>query len=280
MNEQTQVMATQNDTGGVFGSMKNFADAQRMAQLLSSSSMVPREYQGKEGLPNCLVAMEMAQRTGAGIFAVMQNLHVIQGRPSWSASFIAAMLNTCKRFDGTVRYVLEGSGADMSCYAEATDAATGQIVRGPKITMQMAKDEGWISKNGSKWRTMPEVMIRYRAASFFGRLYASDLLMGMHSDDEVRDGITDVETPSAVLNELNAGIAENSSRERVTYSLPEAIDEVRKMSNEHPSKPEAKESHQRIEPDGRQIPPKSKGLGLFEETLGNGLPPSDTNGAV
>jgi hypothetical protein len=51
----------------------------------------------------------------------------------------------------------------------------------------MAKAEGWFAKNGSKWKTMPELMLRYRAAAFFGRLYAPDVLNGMHATEEAED---------------------------------------------------------------------------------------------
>jgi hypothetical protein len=53
----------------------------------------------------------------------------------------------------------------------------------------MAIDEGWLTKNGSKWLTMPEIMLRYRCASLFGRLYAPELLMGLQTVEEVRDVI-------------------------------------------------------------------------------------------
>jgi hypothetical protein len=51
----------------------------------------------------------------------------------------------------------------------------------------MVKEENWLSKPGSKWKTMPELMFHYRAAAFFGRLYASDILMGMHTVEEIQD---------------------------------------------------------------------------------------------
>jgi hypothetical protein len=51
----------------------------------------------------------------------------------------------------------------------------------------MAKAEGWLTRAGSKWQSMPELMIRYRAASFFGRLYCPDILNGMYTADEVAD---------------------------------------------------------------------------------------------
>lgn len=207
---EKELVLQQPSSVGVFDSMKSFEDAQRMAKALSQSSLVPSQYRGPDGMSNCLIAIEMAQRTGSNIFSVMQNLHVIQGKPSWSSSFISAMLNACPRFKGSIRYKVEGTGMNMSCYAEATDAETGEIIKGPVITMQMAKDEGWLNKGGSKWKTMPEVMIRYRAASFFGRLYASDYLMGMHSEDEIKEGSFGPDTTehSSAVDTLNATLAE------------------------------------------------------------------------
>jgi len=34
---------------------------------------------------------------------------------------------------------------------------------------------------------MPELMMRYRAAAFFGRLYAPEIMMGMYSEFEQQD---------------------------------------------------------------------------------------------
>ena len=52
--------------------------------------------------------------------------------------------------------------------------------------MKMAKDEKWASNN-KKWENMPDVMLSYRAASFFSRAYCPDLTGGFHSSDELSD---------------------------------------------------------------------------------------------
>jgi hypothetical protein len=46
------------------------------------------------------------------------------------------------------------SGDSLACYAVATDIKTNQELKGPTITMAMAKKEGWATKAGSKWLTM------------------------------------------------------------------------------------------------------------------------------
>lgn len=71
--------------------------------------------------------------------------------------------------------------------AWTVDKRTGETVEGPIVSIQMAKEEGWYGKAGSKWKTMPEVMLRYRAASFFSRAYCPDLTGGFHSVEEARD---------------------------------------------------------------------------------------------
>jgi len=70
-------------------------------------------------------------------------------------------------------------------YCKSTD--TGEPIEGPEISIGMANAEGWLSKNGSKWQTMPELMLRYRAAAFFARLYAPDITLGMQTSEELHD---------------------------------------------------------------------------------------------
>jgi len=181
---QTANISTQNATA--FSGPVGFESAQRMALALVTSTMVPQAYQGKDNMGNALIALEMAQRVGASPMAVMQNLHIIHGRPSWSSSFIIAALNSCGRFS-PLRFRVDGDGDKKTCVAWTYDRDGGEILEGPPASIEMAKAEGWFQKSGSKWKTMPDLMLRYRAAAFFGRLYAPDILMGMHSDDEVQD---------------------------------------------------------------------------------------------
>jgi hypothetical protein len=90
-----------------FGSLQSFELMQRAAKLLSNSTLVPTAYRAideKKGaenpnaLANCVVALNMSQRMGADTLMVMQNLYVIEGRPSWSSQWIIAAINGCGRF--------------------------------------------------------------------------------------------------------------------------------------------------------------------------------------
>lgn len=160
----------------------------QMAKIYAASTIVPQCYRNNEG--NCFIAIQMASRMGADPFQVMQNLYVIQGNPSWSSKFIISCINQSRRFKTNLAYKVGGSAAtgDLWCTAYAV-GFDGELYEGPKVTWEMVQSEGWANKNGSKWKTMPEIMIRYRAASFFGKLYCPDLLLGIMSTEEAREVI-------------------------------------------------------------------------------------------
>lgn len=228
--------------------LEAFELSQRIAKMLSASTLVPEQYRqtikvktGKDqygnmtfreepnpnGLANCVIALNMASRLNADPLMVMQNLYLIEGRPSWSSQFIMAAINSCGRFSA-LRFELEDLGEkeveytetvwenrskknvvkkitirDLSCVAFAVERETGERIESSKITMEMAVKEGWYGKNGSKWQTMPEQMLRYRAASFFGRVYAPELLMGLRSSEEEQERIIDVTPETVVVSASN-----------------------------------------------------------------------------
>ena len=168
----------------VFSNAESFNQALRMADCLARSTIVPKTYQGNVG--NCMIAIEMASRINTSPMMVMQNLYIVNGNPAWSSQWIIAMINSSRKYKTELQFEFGHDEADggLSCRAWVEDRQ-GHRVEGPKITMTMAKDEGWLGKNGSKWKTMPEVMIRYRAASFFGRVNCPDMVMGIYTSDEV-----------------------------------------------------------------------------------------------
>ena len=184
--ENTTALAepTNNSLAIVQAETQQFELAQRQAKMLASSSLVPKDFQGN--VANCGIAINVAKRTRLDPLMVCQNLAIIHGRPSWSATALIGMINSCGRYT-PLRFVFDNEDEPTSCYAVATDKESGQELKGEKITLEMAKKEGWSTKVGSKWLTMPGQMLRYRAASFWSRAYASDLSLGFYTQDEVRD---------------------------------------------------------------------------------------------
>lgn len=193
---RAQLIPAPNTTMG-FSNASSFELMQRAAKLLASSTLVPKEYQSN--LPNCVIALNMAQRVGADPLQVMQNLYVVHGRPGWSSQFLIATFNQCGRFNAMKFEFFGEQGKDSwGCRAYSTEKETGERIVSSDITLKLAKDEGWYGKQGSKWKTMPQQMMMYRAAAFLVRVYAPELSMGLQTQEELRD-VGEVPTATVTL---------------------------------------------------------------------------------
>lgn len=219
----------------VFSNSGAFEQAQRFANALCKSNIVPAAYQNN--LPNTLVALEMANRMGESPLMVMQNLDIIHGKPSFNSKFTISRLNTCGRFT-PLRFKYFGEGDNRTCVAYAKDTATGELLEGPPVSIAMAKKEGWFSKSGSKWQTMPELMLMYRSGTFFGRMYAPELTMGMQTSDELIDvGTTaHVSAPSPIA-ELNEQAKESKPKRSAKKAEPVTVEVQAEVVESNPPEP-------------------------------------------
>lgn len=199
--EKPSALATTSDTQGMnaYASSANFEAGLRMAKSLAAGTMVPTQYQGN--ISNCLIAMELASRVGASVFAVMQNLDVIHGRPGWRGKFLIATLNSSGKFSA-LRFRWEENGEptrptnilkrgdSFGCRAVAKDLKTGEELEGPLVSWEMVKAEGWNSKSGSKWKSpLAELMFLYRAGAYFTAVHAPEISLGMQTQEEVFDTV-------------------------------------------------------------------------------------------
>ena len=172
------------DESSIYKNTDSFEFAQRQAKSLCESNLVPISYQGQKGLPNCLVAIEMSKRMKLSPLTVMQNLNVIHGTPTWSAQFITSQILGCGRFTN-FDYLVKGEGDTLEVQCVAKRLEDQKLVKGTTVSMRMARLEGWT--RNSKYQSMPELMLRNRAATFFGRQYIPDLLLGVQTSEEVVD---------------------------------------------------------------------------------------------
>ena len=185
-------LAASNEALQVFSGIADFDAAQRMAKALCSSTLVPKEYQGQQGLANSLIALEIASRMRLSPLVVMQNMTPIHGRPTWSSKFLIATVNASGRFS-PLRFVFDDKEKPTSCYAVATDKATGEVLEGETITLELARKEGWWSRKDrqgnetSKWQTMTGQMLRYRAAAWWSNVYCPEIALGLLIQEEAVD---------------------------------------------------------------------------------------------
>lgn len=193
--------------------VKQFEATQRIAMMYAMSNFIPDSYKYRNGQPleqnvvlaNCTIALEMATRMQANPLMVMQNLYIVHGQPAFSSKFLIACINASKRFS-PLRYEFKGEEGtdDYACRAiayEANDTKHKEPLEGDWISIRMAKAEGWTSKKGSKWLTMPNQMLRYRAAAFWQRTYCPEISMGLLTAEEAQDAFAqtyeEVKQPSA-----------------------------------------------------------------------------------
>ena len=169
---------------------------ERLARLYSRTKMVPEHFQGQ--IADCAVAIQMAIRCGVDIMPFLQSCYIVRGKPAIDSKMMIALLNKSSAIKGRVKFEHTGDEDERACRAVVTDSFGEQVV-GPAVTWEMATLEKWnedkpIWKNGkkvgtqvSKWRSMPELMFKYRAAAFLIRTSFPDVLLGMPTTDELDD---------------------------------------------------------------------------------------------
>lgn len=224
-----------------------------------------------KAIANCMIAVEVASRIGASPLMVMQNMAVIYGRPSWSSKFLIATVNSCGRFEplqfrftdkgalGMVDYTdyvwnqqkrckepvkkqFDGKKIhDIECVAFTTKCGSEGVLESSPVSVRLAVQEGWYTKNGSKWQTMTKQMLMYRAASMWTNAYAPGLSMGMRTVEEQQDIYTEYEDVTA---EVAAEKENNANKKRISLDMGNGKTQVvdTETGEIKPEKPAAKET--------------------------------------
>lgn len=194
----------------------SYQEIMKVSNFLAKGTIVPTQY--KNNPANCFIALQISQRMKMDVMTVMQNLNIIAGRPAWSSQFLISLIDE-KFPDWEFKYLDKGikkdivylkydNGlaiqmkfpeiADKECWVEATNH-TGKKLKGIPVSLEMAIKEGWYTKNGSKWPTMTDLMLQYRAASFFASMYLSKEKRGVMTKEEAED----IEQPRNITPEKN-----------------------------------------------------------------------------
>ena len=186
-----------------------FEHTWRVATAFSKSTMVPPQFQQKP--EDCMVALLLAQQLEVNPLLALQNVQVIHGRPGFSASFAIALANQRGPFIGPITWTTKGKGDALEVTAKATVKSTKEVVTNT-VTMAIAKAEGW-TKN-SKYKTMPEQMLRYRSATWLIRSHCPEVLLGFDSAEEIQDvgmkTIQVIEQEDDVVSQMNKTLLEGS----------------------------------------------------------------------
>lgn len=172
-----QQLATTDGPG--FGALtpRTLDEALKFADILAKSTIVPKDYQGNPG--NVLVAVQWGLEIGLQPLQAMQNIAVINGRPSlWGDALLALV-----RGSGLLEYINEEIGETE---AVCTVKRRGEQPVTRSFSMDDAQKAGLKGKSGP-WTQYPKRMMQMRARAFALRDVFTDVLRGMHIAEESQD---------------------------------------------------------------------------------------------
>lgn len=173
----------------------------RVAKCFSLSGLVPAHFQGKPEA--CMIALMYAEQLGEHPMLLFQEISVINGRPSTSARFAIARANKSGMLKGPITWKSKGTGDALEVQARAVLATTGEEITAV-VTMKEATADGWT--RNSKYKSIPEQMLRWRAATRLIGLYLPEVLFGMGVKEEVETVRVREEAPASSSGNLIADL--------------------------------------------------------------------------
>lgn len=177
-------------------------DYWRLASFIAKSGLAPKGVQSPEAI---LVAMQMGAEVGLPPMAALQNIAVINGRPSlWGD----AMLGICRRsglFDEKAfsETYDKGDGTEDGYKARCVvrRLPDGQPILGEFSVKDAKRAKLW--GKASPWTEYPQRMLKLRARAFALRDGFADVLRGLHSAEELTEQSTVDSTPKKAISRLD-----------------------------------------------------------------------------
>lgn len=186
VSQQVEVMPSRRiGLAEIMFDLDRFEQVKKIAKVFYCSALVPAALRGKsetEGIANIILAFSLASELKENPLVLMQNVFFVGGTPGWKTQYVIAKANRAKVFAGRINWRTTKPDGVLTVTAFAALADTGEPVEAT-VDMTMAKAEGW-TKN-SKYASMPEHMLRWRAAAFLIRLYAPEVMLGYSTIEEL-----------------------------------------------------------------------------------------------
>jgi len=168
-------------TGGGFALQPSTIDeAFRMAEMLSNSEMVPKDYRGKP--QNTIVAMMMGAELGLNPIQSLANIAVINGKGAVYGDALLALVQNHPRFGGHEESFDEAT-MTATCTVWRKGDAQKHVV---KFSQADAKQANLWGKQGP-WAQYPKRMLMWRARGYALRDKFADALGGLITVEEARD---------------------------------------------------------------------------------------------
>ncbi len=195
-------------------------EAMDYAKLIADSDLAPKDYKGKAG--NVLVAIQYGIEVGLKPLQAIQNIAVINGRPSiWGDSMIALVQG-----NPLCEYIIEHYKPEEGRAYFITKRKGDPNEHISTFSIDDAKKAGLWGKPGP-WTNYPERMLKMRARAFGLRDKYSDVLKGMAMAEEVMDyEVKDVtpannETKNRILSLINSEPKKVEEQSKAEPAIPE-----------------------------------------------------------
>jgi hypothetical protein len=213
-----------------------FTQLQRAAALYSESGLVPDQF--KKNVAACFVGLQLAAELKISPFMLFQKLYIVRGKPAIEAQLAIALANRAGVFASPIEYRFDGEGQSRKCTAFAILAATKKRVEAT-VSWETVEAEGWANREGTKWRTMPDLMFRYRSAMWLIRTYCPEVILGLHSRDEIEDAIDITPHPAQAAAAIGEAVA--NSAELTPQKSPPSLSGMEAAQEKKPEpEPKAK----------------------------------------
>ncbi len=157
-------------------------EAIQFSDMLASSSMVPKAYQGKP--QDILVCVQWGYEMGLAPMQALQNIAVINGKPSVYGDAAMALVQASSVCEDVEEY-FEGEGT-TNPVAVCVAKRKGRKPVTAKFSVEDAKRAGLWGKQGP-WQAYPKRMMQMRARGFALRDAFPDVLKGLITAEEAQD---------------------------------------------------------------------------------------------
>ena len=161
----------------------NITEAMQISEMLASSTVIPKDYVGKPA--NVFVAINAGMSMGLSPFQAMQNITVINGKPSVWGDAMLGMVRSSPKCLGVQETVTgEGDQRTATCTATRKNGDTEEKIE-RSFSWFQAKKAGLTGRG--PWTAYPDRMLQMRARGFCLRDGFPDVLGGVITAEEAQD---------------------------------------------------------------------------------------------
>lgn len=200
------------NTSTFSSTLNNLQEVMNYAEILAKSTMIPKNYQNKSG--DVLVAIQMGAELGLKPIQSLQNIAVINGRPSVYGDALISLVQA----SSLCEYINE-SFDESTNTAKCTVKRRGEEESTTCFSKADAIMAGLWGKIGP-WKQYPKRMLQMRARGFALRDKFADILGGLITAEEAQDMPVDVTPKTQKLrSRLNDLLASEKSEAQVEDML-------------------------------------------------------------